>query len=70
MVLAVVAFLNTLSLLALIVGALLLSLVAVLLDRVNFPQRRFQPKQIRTGDDGPARDRTGAHILEVPPEEF
>ncbi len=65
-----VAFLNTFSVLALVVGALFLSLIAVLLDRINFPQRRFRPKQIRTGRRGSSRDRTGAHVVEVPTDEF
>ena len=65
-----VAFLNTFSVLALVLGALFLSLIAVLVDRINFPQRRFRPKQIQTGDHGATRDRTGAHIVEVPADEF
>lgn len=64
-----VAFLNTFSVLALVLGALFLSLIAVLIDRINFPQRRFRPKQIRT-DQGVTRDRTGAHIVDVPADEF
>jgi hypothetical protein len=65
-----VAFLNTFSVLALVLGALFLSLIAVLLDRINFPQRRFRPKQIRTTGRGSSRDRTGAHVVEVPTDEF
>ena len=67
---ATVAFLDMFSVLALVLGALFLSLIAVLIDRINFPQRRFRPKQIRTGERGSTRDRTGAHIVEVPPDEF
>lgn len=51
-------------------AALILALIAVLVDRLNFPQRRFRPKQIRPTDRGPTRDRTGAHILEVDEDEF
>lgn len=67
---ATVALLDMFSVLALVLGALFLSLIAVLIDRINFPQRRFRPKQIRTGKRGAIRDRTGAHIVEVPADEF
>lgn len=60
-----VAFINTSSVLSLVIGALVLGLIAVVLDRINFPQRPFRPKQIRTGGSGPSRDRTGAHIVDV-----
>ena len=46
-------------------GALVLSLIAVLVDRLNFPQSRFRPRQIRTSARHPTRDRTGAQIIEV-----
>ena len=46
-------------------AALVLGLLAVVLDRVNFPQKPFQPKQIRPGPGGARRDRTGAHILDA-----
>lgn len=49
----------------LIVIALLLGALAVVIDRVNFPQKPFRPKRIETGEHGAARDRTGAHILDV-----
>lgn len=58
-------FINTSSVLSLILGALVLSLIAVVLDRLNFPQRPFRPKQIRTERGGPSRDRTGAHIVDI-----
>ena len=54
----------------LVVAALLLGGLAVVIDRVNFPQKPFRPKRIRTGERGVSRDRTGAHILDVPEEEF
>lgn len=54
---------NTVFLLAL--GALLLALIAVLVDRLNFPQGRFRPRQIRPSEAAPSRDRTGAHIVDV-----
>lgn len=50
----------------LLVGAgLLLALIAVIVDRLNFPQRKFVPKRVWTYGAGPFRDRTGAHIVEV-----
>lgn len=61
----VVGFINTSSVLSMVIGALVLGLIAVVLDRINFPQRPFRPKQIRTGSGGPSRDRTGAHIVDV-----
>lgn len=64
-----VAFVNTGSVLFLVTGALVLGLIAVLLDRLNFPQRPFRTKQIRTGPGGPVRDRTGAHIVDVVEED-
>lgn len=48
----------------LIMGALVLGALAVVLDRVNFPQKPFRPKRIRTGTRGASRDWTGAHILD------
>jgi len=48
----------------LVVAALLLGALAVVLDRVNFPQKPFRPKRIRPAASGPGRDRTGAHILD------
>lgn len=61
--------LNNDSILMLCAGALLLALIAVVLDRVNFPQRRFRPKRIQISEHGAARDRTGAHIVDVDPPE-
>ena len=50
----------------LIIGALVLALAAVLLDRLNFPQRRFRPKAVIVDPlAGTARDRTGAHIIDL-----
>jgi hypothetical protein len=48
----------------LVLGALALSVLAVVLDRVNFPQRPFRPKGIDTSGGPVARDRTGAHIVD------
>ncbi|MGI9613730.1 MAG: hypothetical protein ACR2QO_12520 [Acidimicrobiales bacterium] len=54
----------------LVIGALLLGALAVVIDRVNFPQKPFRPKRIEQGERGAARDRTGAHIVEVSEEEW
>ena len=53
------------TILALAAGALLLSFIAVLVDRLNFPQPRFRPRQIRPSETSPSRDRTGAHVVDV-----
>lgn len=53
------------SVILLCVAALILAVIAVLIDRLNFPQSRFRPKRIKPARRGPARDRTGAHILDV-----
>lgn len=57
---------NTIFLLC--AGALVLSVIGVLVDRLNFPQSRFRPKQIKPSERGVTRDRTGAHILDVDEE--
>jgi hypothetical protein len=54
----------------LVVGALLLGLLAVVIDRVNFPQKPFRAKRIEPGARGAARDRTGAHVVEISEEEW
>ncbi|NNE94582.1 MAG: hypothetical protein HKN24_00970 [Acidimicrobiales bacterium] len=46
-------------------AGLMLALIAVIIDRLNFPQRRFIPKRVWTYGEGPFRDRTGAHIVEI-----
>lgn len=54
----------------LIGGAIVLGLIAVLIDRVNFPQKRFRPKAVAVDHRGrAARDRTGAHIIDVAEDE-
>ena len=54
----------------LIGGAIVLGLIAVLIDRVNFPQKRFRPKAVAVDHKGrAARDRTGAHIIDVDEDE-
>ena len=50
----------------LIGAAMILGLIAVLIDRINFPQRRFRPKVVAIDRKSPAsRDRTGAHIIDL-----
>lgn len=58
------------TILLLCAGGLLLGLIAVVIDRINFPQRKFQPKsvQIEPGERGARRDRTGAHIVDFDPK--
>lgn len=58
------------TVLALLAGALLLGLIAVLIDRLNFPQRRFVPKRtVVNRRCGHQRDRTGAHITDLDTED-
>lgn len=49
----------------LLLSALVLAAIAVIIDRLNFPQRPFRPKRLQAGHHGPDRDRTGAHIRDV-----
>lgn len=51
---------------ALCAGGFVLGLIAVIIDRLNFPQRRFVPRGVPPQDHGPNRDRTGAHIVDDP----
>ena len=50
-------------------AGLILALAAVIVDRLNFPQRRFRPKAIEVDPRYSNRDRTGAHVntLETKP---
>ncbi|MCP4226077.1 MAG: hypothetical protein GY773_22300 [Actinomycetia bacterium] len=49
----------------LVIGSLLLGTLAVVLDRMNFPQKPFRPKRIETPDRGARRDRNGANIVDA-----
>ncbi len=51
--------------LLLIIGSLVLGALAVLIDRMNFPQRPFRARAVpmQNGKE-PPRDRTGAHIVD------
>ena len=53
------------SIFLLCLGALILAFIAVLVDRLNFPQTRFRSRQVRPSESTPSRDRTGAHIVDV-----
>jgi hypothetical protein len=51
-------------LLYLALAGLLLGLVAVIIDRLNFPQPRFRPRTVvDEGRRRTPRDRTGAHVV-------
>lgn len=50
-------------------AGLILSLAAVLIDRLNFPQRRFRAKSIEVERRYSSRDRTGAHVNTFPTED-
>lgn len=53
------------GLFGLVIGALVLSVLAVLVDRLNFPQRPFKPRAVPLSDGKePPRDRTGAHMVD------
>lgn len=46
-------------------GSLVLAALAVLIDRLNFPQRPFRPRTVEpVNGRPPRRDRTGAHIVD------
>lgn len=60
---------STQALLLLGGAGLLLAVVSVLIDRLNFPQPRFRARTVvYDRRRGPRRDRTGAHIVEDSPE--
>lgn len=50
-------------------AALALAVVAVLIDRFNFPQKPFKAKMVKPAEQGVTKDRTGAHILEEEPNQ-
>lgn len=59
---------NTIYLLC--AGGLILGAIGVIIDRLNFPQRRFMAKGVQVSPDiGATRDRTGAHILDLEPDQ-
>ncbi len=53
------------NILLLCLGALILALIGLLVDRLNFPQPRFRARQIRPSERTPIRDSRGAHIVDV-----
>lgn len=57
---------GVLGLIGLVIAALVLAVAAVVVDRLNFPQRPFRPRRVPSIDGRePPRDRTGAHITIV-----
>lgn len=50
-------------------AGLALCLAAVVVDRLNFPQRRFRPKMTEVEERHSSRDRTGAHVQSLKTEE-
>ena len=50
-------------------GGLIMGAIGVIIDRLNFPQRRFMAKGVSISSEiGATRDRTGAHILDLEPD--
>ena len=57
---------STTSILLLLLGGLVVAAIAVIIDRLNFPQRAFKPRQVEVGEGhATTRDRTGAHIRQL-----
>ncbi len=61
--------LGTSQILLLVFAALVVGLLAVVIDRLNFPQRKFRSKAVELSGPGPHRDRTGAHIIDLEDDE-
>ena len=61
--------LMTLLLLAIfVIASVLLLSAVVLVDRLNFPQKKFQAQSLPQGDEA-LQDHTGAHMVD-PEEDF
>lgn len=50
-------------------AGLVLAVAAIIIDRLNFPQRRFRPKVVEMETKYSNRDRTGAHVTTLPTQE-
>ncbi len=55
---------DTTSLLLMLGAAIILGLIAVVIDRLNFTQTKFEPRKIEVDLDHHTRDRTGSHIAD------
>ncbi len=56
---------DTTSLLLMLGAAIILGLIAVVIDRLNFTQTKFEPREIEVDlDQHHTRDRTGSHIAD------
>lgn len=55
------------SLLLMLGAAIILGLIAVVIDRLNFSQPKFKPRKIEVDIDKSqsSRDRTGSHITDT-----
>lgn len=50
----------------LLAGAgVILGMIGVVIDRLNFPQPKFRARGVRVAADRKSRDRTGAHIVDL-----
>jgi len=53
------------TLLLMVGAAIILALIAVVIDRLNFTQPKFRPRKLEVDlDTHHTRDRTGAHIVD------
>lgn len=53
------------SLLLMLGAAIILGLIAVVIDRLNFSQPKFRARKLEVDlDQGHTRDRTGSHIVD------
>jgi hypothetical protein len=56
---------DTTALLLMLGAAIILGLIAVVIDRLNFTQTKFEPREIEVDlDQQHTRDRTGSHVAD------
>lgn len=53
------------TVLLLAAAGVVLGMIGVVIDRLNFPQPKFRAKGVRVAPDRSSRDRTGAHIIDL-----